>query len=608
MTLRKRLLEFSNTASSQLTLEQFETMDVELITNSKALIAQENAEARAKDPLAEIKADPFGMEQDPPAFTRNRVREREEKNILAHKLKQQQSKELLLKELELDTQPKLNARLMPGGGKSATGAAAAAAAGGQQLLLPAGSEESSARDLEIQQIQSESRLLLESQPGVSDSIVHQIEELMGQKAGFALLDEGPQREVSSLGKDSAHVHVTPMNAPLHGAATAAASSSSAAAAASPATAAAAVPTPVKERLKSIHKGPNLSSSRSRRGGGAAGAAGGPGQPPSTPLQKQSILMGKDAPPFDLASILPPPPLPGSAAAAAHADMVAMQQFASVGNPLADAMLVASDPSLHLSSTCSVAGVAAAVASSSSAAAAAAAAGVHVSVSAYLAATPVDPDLNNWSDLAELDDEIESSVLLSAEEVAFKTAAWEQIHRDYLAEQEEKKQMAAQLGAGAPLGPDGLPLPRRQYKKKPKGGAPAATAAEATMRLLAEKKYSDKINYNALKGLLSNEIDKPKIDEEDEEDDEEEEDEEEEEEAEEETAGVGSKRGVSSISAQLPSAKQQRRASPTPSKPAAADDDDADDAAEDGADDDDDEPTQRARGNDDDEPAEEEDYE
>ena len=62
----------------------------------------------------------------------------------------------------------------------------------------------------------------------------------------------------------------------------------------------------------------------------------------------------------------------------------------------------------------------------------------MTVSAYLAATPVDPDLSNWSDLADLDEEIESSVLLTAEESAFKTAAWEQIHRDYLAEQEEKK--------------------------------------------------------------------------------------------------------------------------------------------------------------------------
>src|SRR4051812_29008767 len=52
MTLRKRLNEFSNTQSSQLTLEEFEKMDVEMINNSKQLIQDANTLALQQDPAA----------------------------------------------------------------------------------------------------------------------------------------------------------------------------------------------------------------------------------------------------------------------------------------------------------------------------------------------------------------------------------------------------------------------------------------------------------------------------------------------------------------------------------------------------------------------------
>lgn len=239
------------------------------------------------------------------------------------------------------------------------------------------------------------------------------------------------------------------------------------------------------------------------------------------------------------------------------------QFRSTGKPMHDALLVASDPSV--------------VAASPSTAAAAG-----MGVTAYLAATPVDPDLSTWADLDAMDAEIDGwGILLTEDEHRFKQEAWLEIHKDYLAEQEEKKAMAqaAAEAGGVQLGEDGKPIPRRQYKKKVKNG-PAGSPAEAAMRLLAEKKYSDKINYSALQGLLTKlepkdkgkgdgKKDKDDDDDDDEDDDEDEEDddddaddgeagaEDDEDAAVDTKVALGAKRRGVNLASQMPSMKQQR---------------------------------------------------
>jgi transcription factor IIIB subunit 2 len=552
MTLRKRLTEFSNTQSSQLTLEEFEKMDVELINTSKQLIAAENEAARNREgPLAVQRADPFGIEQDPPAFTRNRVAEKEEAQIRAHKQKLLRGKEELLKDLDLDHPMEQKQVLLPAGEGDSN-----ANTQPSQLLLPgASSAAADARDLEIQAIQTESRQLIESNSSVSDSIVAQIQEMIeGKQSDFAQLDEGPQRVVTS-GLQDTHIHVTPLSAPLESDAASTAASSNAAAAAASSTPPA---QPSKERLKSVHKGPNLAHSRSR-----------PSKTPAPP--SSSLLMSKDAPPNDLTGLFA-----ASATAAATPDVA---NFMHVGKPFADALAVASDPSLMVTTT--------------------------AATDAALAAA-TDTNLDNWTDLAEFDLEITESILLTDEEAAFKTRAWEEINKEYLKEQEEKKALAAANGAGA-LGPDGQPLPRRQYKKKAKSTGPAANAAEATMRLLAEKKFSDKINYNALQGLLSKMDDKPdkkakaskgkgakeEDDDEDEEDDEEDDDEMVDDDDADERQTTSKKRVASTLDSQLPSSKQQRRTVSITAHDPDEEEDDDDDV------DDDDRPT-RARPLDDDE--------
>jgi hypothetical protein len=313
--------------------------------------------------------------------------------------------------------------------------------------MPGSSDsEVSARDAEMQRIQSESRELLESQPAASDRIVRQLEDMMNDKSSaFAQLDEeaGQQGTATGAGADT-QVRVTPLLRPLGEAASAAAGSSATAGASS-----AAMPAPlprVQERLKSIHKGPNLTSSRRRTTGGAAAASAGGGAEPATPAHS-SLLMPQGAPPTDVSALLlPPPAAPGS--------KQEVLSFRATGRPMHDALLVASDPAVHSAGP-----------GAASAAAAAAAAGVGVTT--YLAATPVDPDLNTWADLGDIDAEIISAgLLLSEDESKFKQEAWLEIHKDFLAEQEEKKATAAaEAEASQTIGPDGLPIPRRQYKKK-----------------------------------------------------------------------------------------------------------------------------------------------
>jgi len=531
LTLRKRLAEFTATKSANLTLEEFEKMDVETINNSRQIVKAENDAIRARNPHAALKEDPYGVEQDPPAFTRNRDEEKEAPKIMQERVKMFQVKQKMLSDLDLDLGAAQRLRQ-------------------KQLQVPFWDPSSeSAHDREMAAIQAESRRLFESNEAMSESIVAKIQDMMkSKKMGFALLDEGPQKQVS-LGDGGTRVHVTPLPSPLvtdgppHSASAAAAASSSASAAATP------VPsTPITklERLKSV-RGPNLAASRSRpaRAGGAATPA------PAAAQDHTSILLPKDAQPMDVSRLFAPPPSDTAAAASSTSSSTLtlneLRLLQNVGDPLADALVVASDPSLLLVSDSTAA------------------------TNATPLSVPIEPDISKWTDLDDFDAEIESSIKLSDEETAFKTQAWESIHKEYLAQQAEKAAQAESNTARS-LGPDGQPIPKRHYKKKPKASGAAATPAEAAMRVLAEKRYSDKINYNALEGLLAKLEDKPAAEEkkpklqrateEDEDEDEDEEMDEEEEEEEGDDDGASSllgKRGVSSLHAQLPSAKRRMTA-------------------------------------------------
>lgn len=123
-----------------------------------------------------------------------------------------------------------------------------------------------------------------------------------------------------------------------------------------------------------------------------------------------------------------------------------------------------------------------------------------------------PDETTFSDLD--DDEEVTSVLLEADEVAMKTRIWSALNKDYLKEEAEKAKLEAvtqkyeeaqtdttkdKALAGKKRGPRG---PRQGGTKAQKTAEPAESAAEAARQMMAAKKFSKKINYDALDSLFS----------------------------------------------------------------------------------------------------------
>jgi transcription factor IIIB subunit 2 len=128
-------------------------------------------------------------------------------------------------------------------------------------------------------------------------------------------------------------------------------------------------------------------------------------------------------------------------------------------------------------------------------------------------TPFEaPDETTFSDLD--DDEEVTDVLLEADEVAMKTRIWSALNKDYLREEAEKAKLEAvaqkyeevqtdttkekAAAAGKKRGSRGP----RQGSKAQKSAEPAETAAEAARQMMAAKKFSKKINYDALDSLFS----------------------------------------------------------------------------------------------------------
>ncbi|GAA6020829.1 hypothetical protein JCM10207_001670 [Rhodosporidiobolus poonsookiae] len=106
------------------------------------------------------------------------------------------------------------------------------------------------------------------------------------------------------------------------------------------------------------------------------------------------------------------------------------------------------------------------------------------------------ELNQSDRLDDLDEDELDAFILTPQEVEVKRRVWMAANKDYLFELAEKQ-----------TGPDGelKPLSRRPRKKtKPRDGANATAinAADATTKMLEKKKFSKKINYDAIKSLFN----------------------------------------------------------------------------------------------------------
>ncbi|KAG8924921.1 transcription factor TFIIIB subunit brf1 [Tulasnella sp. 419] len=119
-------------------------------------------------------------------------------------------------------------------------------------------------------------------------------------------------------------------------------------------------------------------------------------------------------------------------------------------------------------------------------------------------------------LDDLDEEELDRVILSEEEVRLKTRVWVELNKDYL----EK------IAAKGLEEEEGRSVVRKTRVKKPKSKprdsttAQGATPAEAVGHLLKKKKFSRKINYEAVKSLFKNPSSTPlTLEEEDKDDDE-----------------------------------------------------------------------------------------
>ncbi|GAA5990827.1 hypothetical protein JCM10908_000036 [Rhodotorula pacifica] len=111
-------------------------------------------------------------------------------------------------------------------------------------------------------------------------------------------------------------------------------------------------------------------------------------------------------------------------------------------------------------------------------------------------TPSGFEFDQNDSLEGLDEDELDAFILTPEEIEIKSKLWMQANKDYLKELAEKQ-----------TGPDGevKPIAKRPRKKtKPRDGqnATGVTAADATTKMLEKKKFSKKINYDAIKNLFN----------------------------------------------------------------------------------------------------------
>lgn len=101
-------------------------------------------------------------------------------------------------------------------------------------------------------------------------------------------------------------------------------------------------------------------------------------------------------------------------------------------------------------------------------------------------------------LSDLDDDELDQFVLSEEEVAIKTRVWMEFNREYLEQQRDKKLREQDDQR------NGIAHPRKRKRHRPRDSTAvdlAGSAEEATRKMLAERKFSKKINYEAVKSLF-----------------------------------------------------------------------------------------------------------
>ncbi|GAA6047005.1 hypothetical protein JCM3770_004147 [Rhodotorula araucariae] len=105
------------------------------------------------------------------------------------------------------------------------------------------------------------------------------------------------------------------------------------------------------------------------------------------------------------------------------------------------------------------------------------------------------ELDTSDRLDDLDEDELDAFILAPDEVEIKSRLWMEANKEYLRELADKQ-----------TGPDGelKPVSRRPRKRtKPRDGqnATGLTAADATTKMLEKKKFSKKINYDAIRNLF-----------------------------------------------------------------------------------------------------------
>ena len=108
------------------------------------------------------------------------------------------------------------------------------------------------------------------------------------------------------------------------------------------------------------------------------------------------------------------------------------------------------------------------------------------------------------DLTGIDDSELDGYLLNADEIDAKTRVWTTVHKDFLEEMKIKEELKAQEEEERKRKEaSGEMPPKKKRKTRKKTQIQANSASEAIEKMLAEKKISNKINYDVLKNLIPN---------------------------------------------------------------------------------------------------------
>ena len=102
--------------------------------------------------------------------------------------------------------------------------------------------------------------------------------------------------------------------------------------------------------------------------------------------------------------------------------------------------------------------------------------------------------------SDVDDDEVAGFIHTAEEVKLRKVIWSELNRDYLETQAAKEAILA-AAPKPPPGSEDADGKKKKQRKKYTHATPADTAAEAAQQMLSSKKISSKINYDALNDLF-----------------------------------------------------------------------------------------------------------